>query len=110
MNLHPGDIVLIRIHFHDAAGSKVRPAVVVLDSGDDDFVGAPITSRDRQAEFDFAIVDWQGAGLNVQSIARLHKIGVLSKTAILSPLKGLSQVDRDKFFEALCRAYCLKAQ
>jgi mRNA interferase MazF len=110
MNLHPGDIVLIRIPFHDAVGSKVRPAVVILDSGDNDFVGAPITSRNRQTELDFPILDWQAAGLNVASTARLHKIGVLSKKAILSPLKGLSEVDRPKFFEALCRAYCLKAQ
>ena len=110
MNLRPGDVVLIQIHFHQAVGSKVRPAVVVLDSGDDDFVGAPITSRGRHSEFDLTISDWQAAGLNVPSIARLHKLGVLSKTDILHPLDRLSDVDLGQFVELLCRAYCLKAR
>ena len=33
--------------FHQAVGGKVRPAIVLLDAGDDDFVAAPVTSRDR---------------------------------------------------------------
>lgn len=41
MTLRPGEVVLIRIDFHQASGGKVRPAVVLLDAGDDDFVGAP---------------------------------------------------------------------
>jgi len=108
MNLRPGDVVLIEIRFHQALGSKVRPAVVVLDSEDDDFVGAPITSRARHAEFDLVISEWQSAGLNVPSVGRLHKPGVLSKAEILRPLGRLSEADLDKFFELLCRAYCLK--
>ena len=46
MNLQAGDLVLIRIEFPQAAGGKVRPAVVVLDDGDDDFVAVPVTSRE----------------------------------------------------------------
>lgn len=44
MRLQAGEVILIRMKFHAAAGGKVRPAVVLLDAGDDDFVAAPITS------------------------------------------------------------------
>jgi len=108
MNLLPGDVILIQIHFHQASGSKVRPAAVLLDSGDDDFVAVPITSRARHAEFELAICDWQAAGLNVPSVMRLHKPGVLSKKEILRPLGRLSEADKGQFFNLLCRAYCLK--
>lgn len=64
MPLHFGEIVLIRMQFHQAAGAKVRPALVLLDTRDDDFVGAPITSRPRPSAFDFAIANWRAAGLN----------------------------------------------
>src|ERR1017187_4073771 len=40
----PGEVVLIRIEFHQTPGGKLRQAVVLLDAGDDDFVAAPITS------------------------------------------------------------------
>ena len=43
MTLRLGEVVLIRMQFHQAPGAKVRPAVVLLDPGDDDFVAAPIT-------------------------------------------------------------------
>jgi len=37
MALRFGDIVLIEVQFHQTRGSKIRPATVVLDSGDEDF-------------------------------------------------------------------------
>jgi hypothetical protein len=52
MTLLPGEVVLIRIDFHQTPGGKVRPAVVLLDAGDDDFVAAPITSQPRGTDFE----------------------------------------------------------
>ena len=49
MTLRFGDVVLIRMDFHQTTGAKVRPAVVLLDTGDEDFVAAPITSRARNS-------------------------------------------------------------
>ena len=69
MNLNPGDIVLIEIQFHQTPGAKIRPAVVVLHSGDADFVAAPITSRPRASKFDLVLADWQVAGLSVPAAA-----------------------------------------
>ena len=52
MDLHLGDVVLIEVHFHQTHGAEIRPAVVVLDSGDEDSVTAPMASRVRIAELD----------------------------------------------------------
>jgi mRNA interferase MazF len=73
MTLQRGDVVLIRMQFHQAQGSKVRPALVLLDTGDEDFVAAPVTSQARAMAFDLTLLDWQRAGLNVPSSARIHK-------------------------------------
>lgn len=62
MTLRPGKVVLIRIDFHQTPGGKLRPAVVFLDSGDDDFVAAPITSHLRVSGFDVPIHQWREAG------------------------------------------------
>jgi hypothetical protein len=41
-----GDVILLRMEFHQTQGGKVRPALVILDTGDDDVVAAPVTSWD----------------------------------------------------------------
>jgi len=63
MTLRPGEVVLIRIGFLQTPGGKVRPAVVLLDSGDDDFVAAPITSHPARSDFDLTLRHWREAGL-----------------------------------------------
>ena len=82
MILRPGEIVLIRIGFHETPGGKLRPAAVLLDSGDDDFVSAPVTSRSRVSDFDVPIHQWREAGLNTASTIRVHKLTVLAKDEI----------------------------
>ena len=59
MALRFGDVVSIEVRFYQVHRSKIRPSVVILDSGDDDFVAAPITSRPNAAEFDLALQDWR---------------------------------------------------
>jgi mRNA interferase MazF len=106
MALRLGDIVLIEVQFHQVHGSKMRPAAVVLDTGDDDFVAAPITSRPATSEFDLALQDWRNAGLNVASTVRLHKIAVLSKADIRRTVGRLAEPDLTSVQAKLCRAFC----
>ena len=106
MNLLPGDIVLVEVRFHQAHGGKVRPVVVVLDSGDEDFVAAPITTRVRSTN----LAGWQAAGLNVQSTARVHKVAVLAKMNIRRSLGRLADDDLDHLHAALCRAFCPRSK
>jgi mRNA interferase MazF len=107
MTLRPGEVVLIRIDFHQTAGGKVRPAVVLLDAGDDDFVAAPVTSHPTRSSFDLAIHQWREAGLNVASTIRVHKLTVLAKDEIVRRLDELAPTDRAALAEALRRAFSL---
>jgi mRNA-degrading endonuclease toxin of MazEF toxin-antitoxin module len=106
MNLRRGDIVLVQIPFHQSEGMKTRPAVVVLDCGDEDFVAAPITSRSRQGDLELALADWHAAGLNAPSFARIHKLAVLSKASVRRVIGNLAVTDLAHLQAVLCRAYC----
>ena len=100
-----GDVVLLRMEFHQTAGGKVRPAIVLLDTGDDDFVAAPVTSRPRRSEYDVSIQEWRVAGLNVPSFIRVHKLTVLAKSGIVRQLGSLAGPDRDVLVQSLNRAF-----
>ena len=107
MTLRPGEVVLIRIDYHQTSGGKIRPAVVLLDCRDDDFVAAPITSHPQRSDFDVAIDHWREAGLNVASTIRIHKLTVLAKDDIVRRLGHLVNVDRGVLAQALRRAFSL---
>jgi mRNA-degrading endonuclease toxin of MazEF toxin-antitoxin module len=107
MTLRPGEVVLIRIDFHQTPGGKLRLAVVLLDSRDDDFVGAPIMSRPRVSEFDVPIHEWREAGLNTASTIRVHKLTVLAKDEVVRRLGDLVGADRTALTEVLRYAFSL---
>src|SRR5580704_5967690 len=107
MTLRAGEVVLIRISFHQTAGGKVRPAVVLLDSGDDDFVAAPITSRPRSSDFDVPIRQWREAGLNTASTIRVHKLTVLAKDEVVHRVGELAGADRTVLSKVLRRCFSL---
>ena len=108
MTLRPGEVVLIRIDFHQAPSGKVRPAVVLLDAGDDDFVAAPVTSQPRDTDFDVALRQWREAGLNVASTIRVHKLTVLAKDEIVRRIGELAETDRTTLAEVLRRTFSLE--
>ena len=101
-------MVLIRIDFHQASGGKVRPAVVLLDAGDDDFVAAPVTSHPGRSSFDLALREWREAGLNVASTIRVHKLTVLAKDEIVRRIGELAVTDRTALVEILRRMFSLR--
>jgi mRNA interferase MazF len=108
--VHPrGEVILIRVPFHQIGGSKIRPAIVVLDSGDDDLVAAPVTSQTRDSKYDLQLVDWLVAGLNVPSRVRLHKVAVLAKSDVVKVLGSLSSTDAKRCDDLLWRTYCSKS-
>ena len=107
MTLRPGEVVLIRIDFHQTPGGKLRPAVVLLDSGDDDLVAAPVTSRLRASDFDVPIQQWREAGLNAPSTIRVHKLTVLAKDEIVRRLGELTMADRTALAAVLSCAFSM---
>ena len=104
MTLRAGDVVLIRMQYHQTQGSKIRPAMVLLDTGDDDFVAAPVTSQPQTSEHDLAVADWHG--LNVPSSVRVHKLTVLPKADVVRQLGSCSGSDRAALLKVLCHAFC----
>lgn len=85
----------------------MRHAVVLLDSADDDFIAAPITSSNRVSGFDVPILQWREAGLNTASTIRVHKLTVLAKDEIVRRLGELADADRIALSEVLRRAFSL---
>ena len=100
-----GEVVLLRMEFHQTTGGKVRPAVVLLDTGDDDFVAAPVTSRPTLSEYDLPVQEWKTAGLNVPSFIRVHKLTVLPKSGMVRQLGRLTKPDCDALVQVLGRAF-----
>lgn len=86
----------------------MRPVVVLLDSGDDDFVAAPITSHPVRSAFDLPIRHWGEAGLNVASTIRVDKLTVLAKDDVVRRIGDLSGADRGALAEVLRRAFLLE--
>lgn len=85
----------------------MRPCVVLLDTADDDFVAAPVTSRLRVSDYDLPIHQWREAGLNVVSVIRVHKLTVLSKDEVVRRIGKLATADRVALTGVLHRAFSL---
>ena len=90
---HPGEVVLLTFPFADAMGAKRRPALVVLDTGDQDLIVARVTSQTAQAVFDVGLRDWQQAGLLLPSVVRVHKLATLEKRLVERRLGALTSND-----------------
>jgi mRNA interferase MazF len=88
-----GTVLLITFPFSDGAAVKRRPALVLLDTGDDDILVARITGQLSQTQFDLQLQDWQQAGLRLPSVVRLHKLATLDKQLVERSLGTLSNQD-----------------
>jgi len=89
-----GDVVLVVFNQTDG-NKKQRPVLVVLDTGDDDVVLAPITTTERKSKGDYKIKNWKQSGLLLESWVRLAKIACLSKSDIHKRL-GIFSVGDNK--------------
>lgn len=74
-----GDIVLITFPFSDLSGSKLRPAVVLADTGLDITVCFITTQIGWQEPTDVMLLPNQINGLRKQSLIRASKIATLDK-------------------------------
>jgi len=78
-NFKFGDIVLLTFPFTGLAAVKKRPAMVLKDTDDGDFIVCRITSQSYYSAFDVKVADWKSYGLKLPSTIRLHKIASLEK-------------------------------
>lgn len=89
----PGEILLLKVPFTDESDVKRRPALVIIDVGDQDVVVARITTQSPRSTFDVEITNWQAAGLKAISVVRLDKLSTLEKNLIDRKLGKLSVED-----------------
>ena len=93
-NYDIGDVVLVHFPQTAAPGTKLRPAVVVLDVRDEDVVVAPVTSVPRHGPGDLPITAWLQAGLHTASWVRPAKLNTLPKQDVSRRVGSLSKEDR----------------
>jgi mRNA-degrading endonuclease toxin of MazEF toxin-antitoxin module len=60
-----GEIVLVDFPQTGETERKRRPALVILDIGDDDVVLPPVTSRERTGAGDYRLEAWRESGENL---------------------------------------------
>ena len=96
-----GDILLLKFPFTDSETVKKRPALVLLDTKDDDLIMARITKTLFNSEFDVKLNDWSKAGLLSPSVVRLHKVATIEKTLIDRKLGRLSEKDSQKILNKI---------
>jgi mRNA interferase MazF len=88
-----GDVVFSTFYQTDG-NKKQRPALVILDIGDDDIILAPITTTKRKSKGDYEIKNWKQSGLFLSSWIRLAKIACLSKDNINKQFGTLNSSDK----------------
>lgn len=87
------DIVLISFPFTDFSGTKVRPAVVLIET-EFDVTVAFITSQFKWKEmFDIVLEPSVKNGLKQSSLIRVTKLATIDKQLILGLLGELSASD-----------------
>jgi mRNA interferase MazF len=101
----PGELVLVDFPFVSGAASLVRPALVVLDTGDNDVTLARVTTQSHITSYDLAISDWRGAGLRAPSFIRLHKMVTAEKSFIKRQLGSLRPIDHQHVAAVLQRMF-----
>jgi PemK-like protein. len=88
-----GDIVLVSFPFTDLAGTKNRPALVLIAT-ELDVTLCFITSQVKwQERFDLLINPTNNNGLKKSSLIRLSKITTVEKQLVLGRLGTLSNTD-----------------
>lgn len=75
-----GDIVLITFPFTDLSGSKLRPAVVIIDNSLDLTVCFITTQLQSKERTDVELLPLSANGLKKQSLVRTSKIATLDRT------------------------------
>jgi len=96
-----GDVVLLEYPYTDLRGVKLRPAIVLKDTNDSDFILARVTSQSRQAEYDLDVKDWKEAGLLKPSVIRVHKLASLETKLVKRTMGKLSTSDIENLSQCI---------
>lgn len=96
--MRKGDIVLITFPFTDLSGTKLRPAVILIETAFDITVCFITTQTQWKESSDLLIDPSSLNGLRKQSLIRTNKIATLDKTlakGLLGKLGESEQIELD---------------
>ena len=105
--LAAGQVVLVPFPFSDLSKSKVRPAVVLAESGRDDWILCQITSNpygDAQS-ITFSAQDFSEGGLRVTSFARPGKLFTANQSLVAEPIGTLNESAFNNLLEAIIHLF-----
>jgi len=88
-----GSVVLIHFPFSDLSSSKLRPALLLADAGNHDWVCAQITSRhyaDKRAVL-LETIDFVEGSLEIQSFIRPAKLFTASESLFQRQIGRISK-------------------
>ena len=88
-----GSVILIPFPFTDLRGSKIRPAVVLSNSGLDVTICFITSEFKWKTEYDIFILPSTSNGLKVPSLIRIGKIATIDSTLVLGELGELSNAE-----------------
>jgi len=98
-----GSVVLVPFPFSDLSEAKLRPALVLADSGRDDWILCQITSNpyaDPRA-VELTDADFDAGSLRVTSYARPGKLFTASGSLMVSEVGNLSQATLQSIVQAV---------
>src|SRR5258707_13041829 len=91
MKLQFGELVLIRMEFHQKAGGRSGQRWSCLTPATTISSVPQLRPNQEHSEFDIGIQQWRAAGLNIASFVRIHKLTVLAKSEIVRQLGTLAR-------------------
>lgn len=84
-----GNIVLIPFPFTDLTGSKLRPALVLVDGNLDLTISFITTQLQWQESTDLLLVPDQYNGIKKTSLVRLSKIATVDRTLVVGKIGNI---------------------
>lgn len=89
------EVWLVNMPFEEGIGEKVRPALVIEPRGIVVLVGKMTSHAPRKDyPYEYAIIDWSGAGLRCETTLRLSQRPELSLDRFIRRLGALKPTDQ----------------
>lgn len=85
-----GDVVVVSFPFTNLDKTIRRPALVLIDTGDEDIVVARITTHKHNEDMELEIENYREKGLLLPSYVRFNKIATLNRKDMYKKIGELS--------------------
>jgi mRNA interferase MazF len=95
-----GEVLILPFSYTDLQSRKRRPAVVLVDAGDEDILVSKITTKEYLSNYDLKLEHWQKAGLLAPSFVRIHKLLAVEKSHVLQRVGMLNPLDLERVKQA----------